>query len=87
MGFGKYKNNPPRRIDIRFVPFESYISALVYFTGSVELNKKMRNIAKNKKLKLSEYGIFKENGEKLIINEERDIFNLLNLEYLVPRLR
>lgn len=87
MGFGKYKNNPPRRIDIRFVPFESYISALVYFTGSAELNKKMRNIAKNKKLKLSEYGIFKENGEKLPINEERDIFDLLNLEYLVPRLR
>jgi DNA polymerase/3'-5' exonuclease PolX len=87
MGFGKYKENPVRRIDIRFVPYESYFSALVYFTGSAELNKKMRVIAKSKKLKLSEYGLFKENGEMLPIKSERDIFDILNIEYLLPRLR
>lgn len=87
MGFCKYKDNPPRRIDIRFIPYESYFSALVYFTGSAELNKQMRNIAKSKKLKLSEYGLFKENGEKIEINSERDIFDALDMEYLIPRLR
>lgn len=87
MGFSKYKENPPRRIDIRFVPFESYYSALVYFTGSMELNKQMRVIAKSKKLKLSEYGLFKENGKSLPINSERDVFELLDIEYIVPRLR
>jgi DNA polymerase beta len=87
MGFGKYLDNPFRRIDIRFVPYESYFSALLYFTGSAELNKKMRQIAKIKKLKLSEYGLFKENGDKIIINDERDVFNILEIEYLVPRLR
>ena len=87
MGFSKYKENPPRRIDIRFVPFESFYSALVYFTGSMELNKQMRVMAKSKKLKLSEYGLFKENGKSLPINSERDIFELLDMEYIVPRLR
>jgi len=87
MGFCKYKENPPRRIDIRFVPYESYFSALLYFTGSAELNKQMRNIAKNKNLKLSEYGLFKANGDKIIINSERDAFDALDIEYLLPRLR
>lgn len=87
MGFSKYKENPPRRIDIRFVPYESFYSALVYFTGSMELNKQMRVIAKSKKLKLSEYGLFKENGKSLPINSERDVFELLDIEYIVPRLR
>jgi len=87
MGFYKYKENPIRRIDIRFVPYDSYYSALLYFTGSAELNKQMRHIAKTKKLKLSEYGLFKENGEKIPINNERDIFDKLDMEYLIPRLR
>jgi DNA polymerase/3'-5' exonuclease PolX len=87
MGFLKYKDNPVRRIDIRFIPYESYHSALLYFTGSAELNKKMRQIAKNKKLKLSEYGLFKENGEKIPINNERDVFDILEMEFLIPRLR
>jgi DNA polymerase beta len=87
MGFSKYKDNPNRRIDIRFIPYESYFSALVYFTGSADLNKKMRNIAKTKKLKLSEYGLFKENGESLPIHSEKDIFDVLDMEYLPPKLR
>ena len=31
----------------------------LYFTGSGDLNKKMRQIAKDKGYKLSEYGLFK----------------------------
>lgn len=87
MGFCKYKENPTRRIDIRFIPYESYFSALLYFTGSAELNKQMRNIAKSKNLKLSEYGLFKTNGDKISINSERDAFDALDMEYLLPRLR
>jgi DNA polymerase/3'-5' exonuclease PolX len=87
MGFLKYLDNPVRRIDIRFVNYDSFYSALLYFTGSVELNKQMRQIAKTKNLKLSEYGLFKENGEKIPINNERDIFDILEMEYIIPRLR
>lgn len=86
MGFAKYKNNPVRRIDIRFVNYNSFHSALLYFTGSAELNKKMRQIAKDLGYKLSEYGLFK-NEKKIEINSEEDIFKILKLEYLPPNLR
>jgi len=87
MGFSKFKENPPRRMDIRFIPYESWYSALLYFTGSADLNKKMRQIAKTKNLKLSEYGLFKQDGKPLKIESERDVFDILEMEYLHPRLR
>ena len=90
MGFLKYKDNPIRRIDIRYIPYESYFSALLYFTGSAELNKKMRIVAKNLGYKLSEYGLFpinQKNNDMIKINSEQDIFKILKIEYLIPRLR
>jgi len=87
MGFSKYKDNPPRRMDIRFMPYDSWYSALLYFTGSAELNKKMRQIARSKQLKLSEYGLFKKNGQKLKVESEQDVFKILGIEYLEPKLR
>ena len=87
MGFLKYKENPVRRIDIRFVSYESYYSALLYFTGSAELNKKMRMIAKKLKLKLSEYGLFKEDGSKIKINSEEEFFKKLDIPFIEPKNR
>ncbi len=87
MGFSKLDGMKIRRIDIRFVPYDSYHSAILYFTGSGEFNKKMRNIAKEKGYKLSEYGLFDKKGNVMKVNSERDIFKLLDMEYLPPRLR
>jgi DNA polymerase/3'-5' exonuclease PolX len=87
MGFACLLDNPPRRIDIRFINYDSYAAALLYFTGSGELNKKMRNIAKSKGYKLSEYGLFDKNGKPVKVLSERDIFHALGMEYLSPRLR
>ena len=86
MGFSKLKDNYVRRIDIRFITSDSYYSALLYFTGSGDLNKKMRQIAKDKGYKLSEYGLFDKNG-MVHVSSERDIFKKLSMEYLPPRLR
>ena len=36
MGFCKYKTNPTRRIDIRFVMDNDFVPALLYFTGSAD---------------------------------------------------
>ena len=86
MGFGKYKDNPYRRIDIRFVDWNYYYSALVYFTGSAELNQNMRKIAKKMGYKLSEYGLTNLKTEKEIpIKSESDIFKILKIHYLHPR--
>ena len=87
MGFVKYKENHVRRIDIRFVSYESYYSALLYFTGSAELNKKMRMIAKKQNLKLSEYGLFKEDGSKIKIKSEEGYFKKLDLPFIEPKNR
>ena len=88
MGFAKYKKKPVRRIDIRFVTYESFHSALLYFTGSADLNKKMRQLAKTKGYKLSEYGLFKlTTGERIKTKSEEDIFKKLGMSYIDPKLR
>ena len=87
MGFSKLKDCLIRRIDIRFITYDSYYYALLYFTGSGDLNRKMRQIAKDKGYKLSEYGLFDVNDKMFRVTSERDIFKKLNMEYLPPRLR
>jgi DNA polymerase/3'-5' exonuclease PolX len=88
MGFAQYKDNPPRRIDVRYIEWPSYHSALLYFTGSAELNKKMRQIAKTMGYKLSEYGLTSLKDNKMVpIESEYDVFKILKIEYLPPRLR
>jgi len=87
MGFSKYKDKPFRRIDIRFVPYDAYYSTLLYFTGSKDFNVRVRKIAKSMKLKLSEYGLFKEDGTRIIVNSEYDFFKILKIEYIPPNLR
>jgi len=83
MGFCKFEKNPIRRIDIRFVPYESYPTALLYFTGSGNLNKLMRQVAKDQDYKLNEYGLFK--GKRRIeIKTEEEVFKILGMDYLPP---
>jgi DNA polymerase beta len=84
-------NRIGRRIDIRFVTYSSYYPALVYFTGSMMLNKTMRTIALQKGYTLNEYGLYRivsEQKNTLVpVNSERDIFDLLDLVYLEPEQR
>ena len=41
-GLCKYNRNPCRRIDIMYTKPEEYPFAILYFTGSMEFNAKMR---------------------------------------------
>jgi len=77
-----------RRIDIRFIDYDSYYYALLYFTGSVMLNREMRSIAIKKNMILNEYSLTNNyNGEKYLINSEEEIFNILGIAYLNPEER
>ena len=88
MGFSKYLDNPVRRIDIRFIPYDSYHTATLYFTGSGELNKKMRQIAKDQGYKLSEYELSDiKTKKKVKINSEEDVFKKLGMDYIKPEFR
>ena len=84
MGFFKLDHYPVRRIDIRFVPWECYPTGLLYFTGSMDLNKQMRQKAASKQMKLSEYGLFDQDHRMLPVSHEKDVFDLLSMEYLEP---
>jgi DNA polymerase beta len=81
-----------RRLDLRLVPFDSYHAATLYFTGSDQHNKLMRNRAIELGFKLSEYGLFKMvDGAPLekpeAVQSERDIFDLLGMPYKTPQER
>jgi hypothetical protein len=87
-----------RRLDLRLVPYDSFYYSTLYFTGSDELNKEMRQVAIEQGLKLSEYGL-QRTGEPAVATgqpapadppaatSEEDIFNFLGMKYREPTAR
>ena len=78
-----------RRIDIRFVPMDSFGAAQLYFTGSGTFNKIMRYFANQRGFTINEYGLYRYingvRGEKITgMTDERQIFDFLNFYYLTP---
>jgi hypothetical protein len=108
MGVGHLPNKPGkpaeytihRRIDIRFVPANSFGSSLMYFTGSKTFNTTIRSACLKKGYTLCEYGLFKiekdaqgrfikkgdvyVKGEQVETKTEEDVFRFLGLEYKTP---
>ncbi|MBI2110613.1 DNA polymerase/3'-5' exonuclease PolX [Candidatus Woesearchaeota archaeon] len=74
------------QVNLRVVPLNCYGSALQYFTGSKEHSIELRKIALKKKLKLSEYGIFK-NNKRIAGESEEGVYKALGLDYIEPELR
>jgi DNA polymerase beta len=89
MGFARLSEEYPiRRIDIRYFAMDSYYTAILYFTGSKEFNEQIRRKAMKLKYKLNEYGLYKRVDDKYMrvkIKSEKDIFDVLNVEYLEPK--
>jgi DNA polymerase (family 10) len=73
--------------DLRVVPRESWGAALQYFTGSKDHNVAMRTIAVKKKLKVSEYGVFDERGNKIAGDDEPGVYAAIGLAWMPPELR
>ena len=85
MGVCKINNSKARRLDIRFIDCNHYWAALLYFTGSRNFNLFIRNIALEKGYSLSEYGLKNlETDELIILNSEKHIFDILNIDYVPP---
>lgn len=91
MGLCQYKNNPIRRIDIKYTPYYSLGATLLHFTGPYELNIEMSTIAKKMNMKLNKYGLYKVHAsgksELIAIKTEEDIFKILGIKYLTPEER
>lgn len=74
------------QVDIRLLERKSYGAALQYFTGSKEHNVALRDRAKRRGWKLSEYGLFA--GDKVLASRtEEEIYEKLGLEWIPPELR
>lgn len=73
--------------DLRVVPREAWGAAMQYFTGSKDHNVAMRTIAVKKKLKVSEYGVFTEGGDKIAGEDEASVYSAIGLSWMAPELR
>jgi DNA polymerase (family X) len=76
------------QVDLRIVPPESWGAALQYFTGSKGHNIRIREIAVQHKLKLSEYGLFDAATDEVIVSEtEEQVYERLGMPWIPPPLR
>lgn len=76
------------QIDLRVVGTESFGAALQYFTGSKAHNIALRNLARQRKWKLSEYSLSDTETDKVIAGKtEAAIYKALDLEWIPPELR
>lgn len=76
-----------RRLDLLVINKESWPYALLYFTGSQNLNILMRDKAKERNWTLNEHGLFDNDNNTLVdpnIKTEKDIFNVLDMKYIPP---
>jgi len=78
------------QIDLRVVPTESFGTALQYFTGSKEHNVVIRSMAKKRKLKINEWGVYRvdaDHDEYIAGTSEADVYAALDLPVYPPELR
>ncbi len=74
------------QVDVRVVEPAAFGAALLYFTGSKDHNVHLRSIARERGLKINEYGIFR--GEERIGGRtEEEVYGSLGLAWIPPELR
>lgn len=77
----------PIDVDFRLVAPEEFATALHHFTGSKDHNVRMRQLAKAKKEKISEYGVEQEDGSVLTFESEEAFFAHFDLPFIPPTVR
>lgn len=78
------------QVDLRVVDTDSFGAALLYFTGSKSFNIKLRQLALQHDMKVSEYGVFstKNKTERKVAGAtEEECLKALGLPYIEPELR
>ncbi len=83
------------QIDLRVVKTKSFGAALQYFTGSKDHNVILRGMAKDRGLKINEYGVFRvdkksieeDDGEYIAGKKECDVYAAMDLPCFPPEIR
>ncbi len=75
------------QVDLRVLPDEDFATALHHFTGSKAHHIRLRNLGQERGLKISEWGVHREDGTKVPVTEESGLYALLDMQYVPPELR
>ncbi|MCS7250020.1 MAG: hypothetical protein NZ608_03700 [candidate division WOR-3 bacterium] len=73
------------RIEFYSLPkdyYNSWESFALYLIGSGKFNIWLRSIAKRKGYLLNQYGLFKRDNGEMISSKEKEIFQILNIEFI-----
>ncbi|WP_078555431.1 DNA polymerase/3'-5' exonuclease PolX [Bacillus alkalicellulosilyticus] len=78
----------PISVDFRLVKKNQFATTLHHFTGSKDHNVAMRQLAKERGEKISEYGVeHLESGEVRTFEDEESFFNHFGLQFIPPEAR
>ncbi len=72
--------------DLRVLPDHDFATALHHFTGSKAHHIRLRGLAQDRGLKISEWGVHR-GEEKLHVDDEESLYRLLEMQYVPPELR
>jgi DNA polymerase (family 10) len=75
------------QVDLRVLEPNRWGTALQYFTGSQMHNVRLRELARRKKLSLSEYALTPDGGDEILCADEEEVYRLLGLQWVPPELR
>ncbi len=91
------------QVDLRVLPDEDFAAALHHFTGSKAHHIRLRGLAIDKGLTISEWGVHRLKAEpalqkrgvgkhetaqeKLLVTDENDLYALLGMQFVPPELR
>jgi DNA polymerase (family 10) len=75
------------QVDLRVLQPDHWGAALQYFTGSQAHNVRVREIARNQNLSLSEYGFKRDDGTLILCPQEVGVYATLGLSWVPPELR
>lgn len=85
------------QVDLRVVAPEQFVTARHHLTGSKEHNAKLRGLARQRGLRINEYGLFRLDGEESAAEEaagmsvpvrsEGELYAQLGMAYIPPELR
>lgn len=74
-------------VDFRFTDSTGYAHMLQHFTGSKEHNIRIRQLAKERNEKISEYGITTDDGNLIQMQSEAEIYQHFNQTFIPPEMR
>lgn len=75
------------QVDLRVLEPARWGTALQYFTGSQTHNIRLRGLARERGLSLSEYALQHEDGSEILCQSEDEVYAALGLPFIPPELR